>query len=62
MHRYAQNEFENQAIIRKSYDEKQKVYSSEYELTRLFRSAASMNRTNLISILVSGASAVLYFR
>ena len=48
-------------IIRKSYDERQKVYSSEHELKRLLRSEASMNRTNLIIILVSGASAVLYF-
>ena len=62
MHRYAQNEFENQPIIRKSYDEKQKVYSSEYELKRLFRSAASMNRTNLNHILECGASTMLYFR
>ena len=46
-------------IKRKSYDEKQKVYSSEHELKRLLRSEASMSRTNLIIILVSGASAML---
>ena len=46
-------------IIRKSYDEKQKVYSSEYELKRLIRSAASINRTNLIHILERGASTML---
>ena len=46
-------------IIRKSYDETQKVYSSEHELKRLLGSEASMNRTNLVNILVSGASAML---
>ena len=63
MHCYAQNEFENQAkIIRNSYDEKQKICSSEHELKSLLRSEASMKSTNLIIILVSGASAMLYFR
>ena len=46
-------------IIRKSYDEKQKISSSEHGLKRLLRSEAKMNRTNLINILVSGASAML---
>ena len=46
-------------IIRESYDEKQKVYSSEYELKRLIRSAASINKTNLIHILECGASTML---
>ena len=45
-------------IIRQSCDEKQKVYSSDYELKRLL-SEESLNRTNLIIILVSGASAML---
>ena len=46
-------------IIRKSDDKKQKVCSSEHELKRLLRSEASMNGTNFIIILVSGASAML---
>ena len=41
---------------------KTKVSSWEHESKRLFRSEASMNRTNLTIILVSGASAMLYFR
>ena len=49
-------------IIRKRYDEKQNVSSSEHELIKLFRSAASMNRTNPIHILECGASTMLYFR
>ena len=48
-------------IIRISYDEKQKVSYSDHVLKRWLRSEASMNRTNLVIILVSGASAMLYF-
>ena len=46
-------------IIRESYDEKQKVYSSENELKRVIRSVASINRTNLIHFLECGASTML---
>ena len=63
MHRYAQNEFENQAeSYAKSMTKNKKVYSSEHELKRLFTTAASMIRTNLIQILVSRASAMFNLR